>query len=67
MKKEVRQKEHEVALKDLQKKIQSKKTKFILGQNGLQAHQVAAVETYLQFVVANGRLSRDASGHAAES
>ena len=54
MKKEVRQKEHEVALKDLQKKIQSKKTKFILGQNGLQAHQVAAVEMYLQFVVANG-------------
>lgn len=37
MKKEVRQKECEVALKDLQKKIQSKKTKFISGQNGLQA------------------------------
>ena len=67
MKKEVRQKECEVALKDLQKKIQLKKTKFISGQNGLQACQVAAVEMYLQFVVANGQLSQDASGHAAES
>ena len=38
MKKEVRQKKYEVALRDLQIKIQSKKTKLILSPNGLQAH-----------------------------
>ena len=67
MKKEVRQKECEVVLKDLQKKIQLKKTKFILGQNGLWAHWVAAVEMHLWLVVSNGWQSQDASEHAAES
>ena len=57
----------EVGLKDLQKKLQSKKTKFVSGPNGLQAHQVKVIETHLRLIVTNGQKTQDASERAAES
>ena len=56
-----------VGLKDLQKKLQSKKTKFVSGPNGLQAHQVKVIETHLRLIVTNGQKTQDSSERAAES
>jgi hypothetical protein len=66
-KRKKRQAEVKDALKDLQKLLQSKKTRFVAGPNGLQARRTAAIETHLRLIIANGRPSIDASQRAAES
>ena len=48
-------------LKDLQKKVQLKKAKFVSGPNGLQACQMNAIETHLRLIVTNGQQTQDAS------
>ena len=55
------------ALKDIEKMIRSKKTKFLSGPYGLQAHQALAIRSHLELVVKNQRFSIDASMRAAES
>ena len=55
------------ALKDIDKLIQSKKTKFISGPQGLQARRALVIRSHLQLVVKNKRFSIDASLRAAES
>ena len=55
------------ALKDIDKMIRSKKTKFLSGPHGLQARRAFAIRSHLRLVVKNQRFSIDASVHAAES
>ena len=55
------------ALKDIDKMIRSKKTKFVSGPHGLQARRALAIRSHLRLVVKNGRFSIDASMRAAES
>jgi hypothetical protein len=54
-------------LKDLKKLLKSKKTLFVAGPNGLQAQRVAAMETHLRLVIANGCSSIDALECVAKS
>lgn len=55
------------ALKDIDHLIKSKKTKYLSGLQGLQAHQTLAIQSHLRIVVKNHRFSIDASERAAES
>jgi len=50
----MRKKELTDALGDLHSMLVSKKTKFVLGPNGLQARHAHAMESHLQLVVKNG-------------
>lgn len=55
------------ALVAIDKLLASKKTKFISGPQGLQAHRTLAIQNHLQIVVKNQRYSIDASECAVES
>ena len=59
--------EFTATLKDIDKLIRSKKTKFISGPQGLQAHQALAIRSHLQLLVKKKRFSTDALLRAAES
>jgi hypothetical protein len=59
-------KELEEALLAIEQLLQSKKTQFVGGPNGLQAYHAWAIQSYLIMVVKCGRLSVDASERAAE-
>jgi hypothetical protein len=64
---EARQLELRKGLESIQKLINSKRTKFAVGCNGLQAYRARAVQSYLHMVVENKRHAIEASERAAES
>jgi hypothetical protein len=64
---EKKAKEYKAALESIQKLLDSKRTKFAGGHNGLQAHQAWAIESFLLMMVKGDRNGIDASEHAAES
>ncbi|KIK18907.1 hypothetical protein PISMIDRAFT_54765, partial [Pisolithus microcarpus 441] len=55
------------AFEDLDKMLKSAQTKFVGGQNGLQARRCRAIRAHLDLVIRNGRLSSDAAERAAET
>ena len=62
-----KQKILESALNDIEKLIQSRKTKFQAGLQGLQAYHAQAIESYLQLVVHKNYKGIPASETAAEA
>ncbi|KAJ3747056.1 hypothetical protein DFH05DRAFT_1377744, partial [Lentinula detonsa] len=56
-----------MALKDIQKVIESKRIEFKAGEHGLQAYRARAIQSHLHMVVHNNRKWVDASERAAES
>ena len=62
-----RQKQLEQALIDIEKLFESKKAKFDVGREGLQARRGQAIRSYLLMVIKNGRGRVDASQRAAEA
>jgi hypothetical protein len=57
----------EKALFDIEKLIASKKTKFEVGREGLQARRARTIQAYLFMVLKNKRKGKDASERAAEA
>ena len=57
----------EEAWHDIKKTLTSKKTEFVGGPEGLQAHRARTIESFLQMVVKQGWWQVDASERAAES
>ena len=66
-KQDVRKKELTDTLSDLHSLQVSKKTKFVLGPNGLQAHHAHAMESHLQLVIKNGCGWAKVAKHTAET
>ena len=64
---EKRTNECKQALHDIQKLLQSRKTKFQAGDKGLQSYRARTIESHLRMVVINGRGTVEASQIAAES
>jgi hypothetical protein len=59
-------KTYQAALDAIHKLLDSKKTKFAGGHNGLQAHRTRAIESFLHMMVKGGHNETDASERAAE-
>lgn len=55
------------ALKDIEKYIRYKTTKFVGGSRGLQSYRAQAIESYLQLVVHNNYKDVPASETSAEA
>src|SRR6202040_3538231 len=64
---ENRKNELKLALRDIEKLLASRKTKFQAGNNGLQSYRARAIQSHLHMVVNRGRRGIDASEIAAES
>ena len=55
------------ALADLEKLLKLRKTKFVGGNQGLQAQCAQAIVSHLKMVLQNGRKWADAAEHSAET
>ena len=64
---ENKQKILQIALKDIEKLIQSQKTKFEGGSHGLQSYRAQVIESYFQLVVCKKYKGIPASEAAAEA
>ncbi|KAG2103655.1 hypothetical protein BD769DRAFT_1367310, partial [Suillus cothurnatus] len=62
-----RQEDLENAFRDLEKLLKAKKTKFVGGMQGLQAHHVRTMESHLRLVIKNSQQFTSASKQATET